>query len=87
MTNDFAELKVGTTQAAGTVEVHIRNSAEADGPFLCIWPVTELQTLINELGKWGVVDNEGTMRSHGSIVGQFIFDNTNAYFEVVVGDD
>lgn len=59
----------------------MRLASEAKARHLCIWPATELDSLIPTLEAWGLVG------SSDDFVGQFQLDGTSAYFEVVILDD
>ena len=66
-----------------TVEVRIRAEMEADGTRLCEWPVSDLQSLIGELSRWGVYDGDETRHACS---GQFSL-IAGPHFEIIVHDE
>lgn len=68
------------------IEVRIRMESEARAVPLCTWPSTELDSLINTINRWGLrVD--GNDDASGLACGSFVFQDGEAYFEVMVSDE
>jgi hypothetical protein len=68
------------------IEVRIRHANEAKGVHLCTWPSTELDSLIPTLNQWGL-NAAGHADVSDSACGQFVHDESGAYFEVTYGDE
>lgn len=68
------------------IAVRIRMESEARAVPLCTWPATDLDSLINTITRWGlrVDDNDD---ASGLASGSFVFQDGEAYFEVMVGDE
>lgn len=64
------------------IEVRIRYASEGDSKHLFTWPATELDSVLPLLRKWGV-DGEYDQE----LAGQFHYDSSGAYFEVIINDD
>lgn len=62
------------------IEVRIRRESEGTAKHLCQWPATELDTLIPTIEAWGVQD------MNTDAFGEFVIDDTGAYFEVVIAE-
>jgi hypothetical protein len=67
---------------SGEVQVRIRHAEEARAVPLTIWPVTGLEGLVRHLKSWGVYDET---EDDAELVGQFVIDGGEAYFEIIVG--
>lgn len=68
------------------IEVRLRHVNEAQGVHLCTWPATELDGLIPTLNRWGL-HAAGQSDCSDSACGQFVVDESGAYFEVMYGDE
>lgn len=64
------------------IEVRVRGADEVDGKFLCRVSHAALDSVIAELTRWGIYW-DGDM--HRETAGQFVLDDSGAYFEVIIG--
>jgi hypothetical protein len=71
---------------AALINVRIRMESEARAVPLCTWPVTELDSLIDTITRWGL-RIDGNDDASGLATGSFVFQDNEAYFEVMVGDE
>ena len=68
------------------VEVRIRHANHVDSTLLAYVPMDRLDDLVRHLGKHGVYA-EGSVWMGDSFDTQFVIENEQAFFEVVVGCD
>jgi hypothetical protein len=71
---------------AGLINIRIRLESEARAVPLCTWPVTELDSLISTISRWGL-RIDGNDDASGLAFGSFVYQDNEAYFEVTVGDE
>jgi hypothetical protein len=68
------------------IEVRVRHINEARGVHLCTWPSTQLDEVIPTLSRWGLNAADQSDISD-TACGQFVVDESGAYFEVMYGND
>jgi hypothetical protein len=72
------------------IEVRIRHFTEDKSVHLCMWPATDLGSLMPTLNGWGLLHTRTTEESSSldnELSGSFVVDPQAGYFELVLGTD
>lgn len=67
-----------------TIEIRIRHVDETKARHLMDWPPTDLDSAIPTIQAWGI--NAYGETYDAGLSGQFVLDDTGAYFEITIGD-
>lgn len=71
------------------MEIRVRHHTDSESRVLADVPFRPdvIDKIIPTLGGWGIAASDGNLYSESDLMGQFVDDGHEAYFEVIIGAD